>query len=724
MGKTTASLRRRARRRRIRAAGLLVLTMLVAVSATGAGVGASDRAGEEPDAAGAPGAGPGDTGPLDDGSTPTDPTDPTDPTNPTRPGSATDGANPTGATGPTDGGELPVGSPGDASASRPAAGDPDATGDELAGPTSAKPAGPPPLSAVGGSQVGSGGSVILDPIVDATPGPGTPVAEDYLVLYGLDASPTVARALVVAAGGAVRAEKPGIGLAWVRSSAADFPLKLMGLGEAPGIIAGVARDRIIGSSAPDATASPPFPTATLGTPPAPVVIAGPTMPAGMTAAWAGEPLATTQWALSMVGIPTQRGASGEPVPLPQAVLGRSEVLVGIIDTGIDGTHPDLSSRLDRTRSRNFTIDIPALDGACAEEPDASCTDAVDVDENGHGTHVAAIAGAAVNGFGMAGVAPGATLVNLRAGQDSGYFFLGPATSALLYAADIGVDVVNLSFFLDPWLYNCAANPGDNRAEQVEQVTTIAVMQRAVDYARDRGVTVVAALGNEHVDLANKVTDVTSPNFPPGDSRTRNVDSACLDVPAELQGVIGVTSVGPTLRKADYANYGLGRSDLAAPGGWRRDRFGTEDYRAVSNEILSAWPAAVAQAEIAGNGNKMPDNLVEHCVDEHCAYYRYLQGTSMAAPHVTGVAALVISLYGSPSAGQISLQPFIVETLLNVFAADLACPPSGSVSYADVGRPAEYDAICTTEESGRNSFYGEGLVNAAPLIDSIRLSMIP
>lgn len=691
MGKTTLSLRARARRRRIQVAALLALSLLLSAQSLGAGAGPDDPA--DPNDSGefgdAPAARPAEVTGSTEGSIPADTTLPADPAAPAAP------VDPDRPSGPDD---------------------------ELAGPDGAPGTGPPPLSAVGGSDAAAG---TQDPIIDITPLPGSPPAEDYLVLYALDASPTVARALVTAAGGAVRAEKLGIGLAWARSSAPDFAVKLMGLGESSGIITGVARDRIIGSSAPDATASPPFPTTTAGPTPPPVPPSGPTMPVGMTAGWAGEPLATTQWALAAIGLPTGRGAGGEAIALPQAVLGRSEVLVGIIDTGIDGNHPDLAGRLDRSRSRNFTVDIPALDGDCAEEPDASCIDAVDIDENGHGTHVAAIAGAAANGFGMAGVAPGTTLINLRAGQDSGYFFLGPATHALLYAADIGVDVVNLSFFLDPWLYNCAANPGDNLAEQVEQATTITVMQRAVDYARARGVTVVAALGNEHVDLDNKVTDIASPNFPSGDSRTRNVDSSCLDVPAELSGVIGVTAVGPTLRKADYANYGLNRTDLAAPGGWRRDHFGTEAYRAVSNEVLSAWPAAVAQTEIVANGNTLPTNLVEHCVADRCAYYRYLQGTSMAAPHVAGVAALAISSYASPDTeGRITLDPFIVETLLSLFATDLACPPTGSLSYADEERPAEYGAACTADANGRSSLYGEGLLNAGPLIESVLLGMIP
>ena len=60
----------------------------------------------------------------------------------------------------------------------------------------------------------------------------------------------------------------------------------------------------------------------------------------------------------------------------------------------------------------------------------ACNDPVDEDDDGHGTHVAGTIGAPINGIGMAGVAPKVTLVNIRAGQDSGFFFLGPAVNAL------------------------------------------------------------------------------------------------------------------------------------------------------------------------------------------------------------------------------------------------------------------------------------------------------
>jgi subtilisin family serine protease len=127
------------------------------------------------------------------------------------------------------------------------------------------------------------------------------------------------------------------------------------------------------------------------------------------------------------------------------------VLVGIIDTGIDGNHPDIAPNFSNALSRNFTTDMPDIDGPCEY---AGCVDPANVDHDGHGTHVAGTVASPVNGLGITGVAPEATLVNIRAGQDSGYFFLGPTVDALTYAGDAGIDVVNMSFYVDPWLFNC------------------------------------------------------------------------------------------------------------------------------------------------------------------------------------------------------------------------------------------------------------------------------
>jgi lantibiotic leader peptide-processing serine protease len=155
-----------------------------------------------------------------------------------------------------------------------------------------------------------------------------------------------------------------------------------------------------------------------------------------------DPLDASLWDMTMIGVPQAH----------QVELGNKKVKVGVMDTGLDGTHPDIAPNFDAKASRNFVTDMSDIDGDVCEHP--SCVDPVNEDDNGHGTHTAGTMAAALNGIGMSGIAPDVTLVNVRAGQDSGYFFLSPTVNALTYSGDAGLDVVNMSFYVDPWLYNC------------------------------------------------------------------------------------------------------------------------------------------------------------------------------------------------------------------------------------------------------------------------------
>jgi subtilisin family serine protease len=283
----------------------------------------------------------------------------------------------------------------------------------------------------------------------------------------------------------------------------------------------------------------------------------------------------------------------------------------------------------------------------------------------------------------------------------------------------------MSFFIDPWLFNCRSNPADSPAEQAEQATIIEATQRALGYARARGVTLVAALGNEHIDLGAPTNlDVISPDFPPGTERERTIaNNDCLTLPTEGDGVIGVSSVGPSGKKSDFSNHGLEQNDVAAPGGFFRDFISDPALnRHPENLILGPYPTNVALANEDVDpvtGASLSPFVVAECAGatiDTCAYYQWIQGTSMASPHAAGVAALIVSERGKRDRvhGGRRLDPARVERILLRTATDIACP-APVITYAAEGRPATYDAPCVGT-AGRNSIYGDGIVDAEEAVD--------
>jgi subtilisin family serine protease len=513
---------------------------------------------------------------------------------------------------------------------------------------------------------------------------------EYMVAYADGASAAAARAAVKAAGGTILKENTRVGVATVKSANPAF----LSAAAAQKALVGAARNRPIGRIPSGAAAARDEVER---------LTAAERAAAKSRSSAAGrvpdqEPLADKQWDMRMI--------DATPSGSYRVNQGRRGVLVGIIDSGIDGNHPDLRDNFNRRLSRNFATDIPLIDGPC-EHP--SCVDPVDEDDNGHGTHVAGLVAAELNGLGTAGVAPKVTLVNIRGGQDAGFVFLQPVVDALVYAGLVGIDVVNMSFYIDPWLYNCLDNPADSPEAQAEQRTVRVATQRAVSFARGHGVTPVASMGNQHTDLGNPTFDDTSPDFPPDAAYPRDVDNSCITVPTETRGVISISALGPSGYKADYSNYGIEQTDFSAPGGWFRDYFGLPQNRQPENLNLSPMPQALAEEALQDPAN-VPF-ILRDCRGSVCGYYQYLQGTSMASPHATGVAALIVSTHGKrdPVHGGLTMSPGAVERVLTRTAKQTPCPSPPNFAYPD-DRDPSFDGVCEGTLA-RNGIYGRGIVNA-------------
>ena len=369
-----------------------------------------------------------------------------------------------------------------------------------------------------------------------------------------------------------------------------------------------------------------------------------------------DPLSGLQWDMAQIKTPEAHAVTG----------GSSGVLVGDIDTGLDYTHPDLAANVDDAASANCVSGAPVQGMVAA------------MDDNGHGTHTAGTIAAAANGLGIVGVAPNVRIAGIKAGNADGYFFPEAVICSFMWAGTHGVDVTNNSYFADPWLFNCKNDAGQRAIWTAER--------RAIAFAQKRGTLVVAAEGNQADDLSHPTQDITSPD----DTTpvTREITNACAVVPVEVPGVVGVTATGSKEWKSFYSSYGISTADVAAPGG---DSVLQLTAAAPNGRVLSTWPASLA------------GSCFRKVIDAG-AVYCYLQGTSMASPHVAGVAALIASVTAKRG-GELA-------AAVRQATDSLACPSPDVLSLYDFWPATDNGALQTcTGGPGHNSWYGAGQVNA-------------
>ena len=279
---------------------------------------------------------------------------------------------------------------------------------------------------------------------------------------------------------------------------------------------------------------------------------------------------------------------------------RAPVTVAVVDSGVEDTHPDLEGRVDTSRSVKCSVNGVATQDFYGWR-----------DEFYHGTHVAGIIAANHNDIGIDGIAPEASIVAIEATNDNRLIYPEYVTCAFMWAASHGVDVVNNSYSMDPWVYWSPTDP--------EQAAGLEAATRSIKYAQGKGLAVIAAAGNEGVDIDNPTIDNGSPTDVPTPTKNRAVNGG-IRVPSMLDGVAQVSAVGQaynvkpglSLGRAEFSNYG-NTIDFAAPG--------DQIYSTVP---LLFYPSGFAVAD----------------------------GTSMATPHVSGIAALIKSVHPELSGAQV------------------------------------------------------------------------
>ena len=268
----------------------------------------------------------------------------------------------------------------------------------------------------------------------------------------------------------------------------------------------------------------------------------------------------------------------------------SGALVAVVDSGVDLTHPDLQTNLVVYTDADFV----EPEGNCVgpKKPGRTCVQDGPQDENGHGTHVAGIVGAVTNnGLGVAGVAPSARILPVRVLDEENSGDVDHIAAGIHYAADHGADVINLSL---GW--------PSGYGEAIGALGSLDPIYDALDYAWSRGSVVIVAAGNYSAPICSE--------------------------PASGHHVVCVGATDSRDLHSYFSNFDATELEthVTAPGG-----------QGLSQ--LSLGPNTPTAATCAGDifSTYLRSKTV-YCAGE--SGYEATSGTSMAAPHASGIAALL------------------------------------------------------------------------------------
>lgn len=469
-------------------------------------------------------------------------------------------------------------------------------------------------------------------------------SQNYLVSFANGSIPSNADAIVTAAGGTVVGRLKNVGLVVARSASASFASTLRADSRVEGVGLSTAVSSPLAPHDREVTQRPPVRESHAG----------------------ADPLANRQWDMDQIHAPEAHAFS----------KGKSSVLVGVLDSGIDQTHPDLAGQVVASASAS------CIGGVVNTDPAVWANDNL-----GHGTHVSGIIAGKRNGVGIVGVAPGVKVAGVKLAVDDpndpnfGLVYADAFVCALDWAIEHDFDVMNASLTIDPF-----TGPVDDIfcSDDPDRAAIVRMVRRAVQATSAKRIPLVASAGNDFHDLSALESTTGSAN--------------CKMIPVQLPRVIGVSAVGASQQLAWYSNYGRRAVDLTGPGGDNLIPNPLVTDTTASGQVLSSIPPNSLFYQFAADW----DGQVQDCSSGTCATYAYLFGTSMAAPHVTGVAALAISKYGR-------MTPEGLLGVLSATATRLPCPPS-PYDPGETGQPA------TCEQRGsRNNFYGAGEVNALAVV---------